>query len=131
MAALPVYHMIANALNFTRSAATIELHSRVGSSFRLLHRLDLDPADFLDVEALSQAEKQQLVAKALGSTIQLSHCEQLDGQQLLLLVMDAWSRKEPVSRLHVYAILLCRWEIFLSLIFELLSWWVLYTFLAP
>lgn len=111
MAALPVYQLIANILNFSRSAETLELHSRVGSSFRLLHRLPLNPSDFIDVEPLSQTDKQQLLVTALGSSIQLSAAEQLpDGLHLLLLVLDAWSRAEPVSRLHVYAILLCRFE---------------------
>jgi hypothetical protein len=111
VAALPVYQLIANILNFKRSAATIELNSRVGSSFRLLHRFGLDPADFVDVTVLSQAEKRQLMVNAMGSSVQLLESEELDEQQLLLLlVLDAWSRAETVSRIHVYAILLCRSE---------------------
>ena len=111
MAALPVYQLIANILNFSHSSAPIELFSRVGSSFGLLHRILLDPANFVNVEALTQSEKQLLMTSALGSSSQLAACEKLPASlQLLLLVMDAWSRAEPVSRVHVYAILLCRSE---------------------
>ena len=111
MAALPVYQLIANILNFSHSSAPIELFSRVGSSFGLLHRIPLDPANFVNVEALTQSEKQLLMTSALGSSSQLAACEKLPASlQLLLLVMDAWSRAEPVSRVHVYAILLCRSE---------------------
>ena len=111
MAARPVYQLIANILNFSHSSAPIELFSRVGSSFGLLHRILLDPANFVNVEALTQSEKQLLMTSALGSSSQLAACEKLPASlQLLLLVMDAWSRAEPVSRVHVYAILLCRSE---------------------
>ncbi len=109
LAALPLYQLIAEILNFSRSAAPIELYSRVGSSFGLLHRIECAPENFIDVETLSQIEKQQLLQKALGSNIQLPADDQLPGGlQLLLLVMDAWSRAEPVTRAHILAILLCR-----------------------
>jgi hypothetical protein len=110
VAALPVYQQIVNILNFSgRSSCPVEFFSRVGSSFGLLHRLN-PVASFVDVEALSLRERRQLVLTALGSNVQLSDCEQLDGSvQLLYLVIDAWSRAERVSRAHVYAILLCRY----------------------